>query len=85
MALPKDKQEFIEANKEKGNIFNTPMDLRHWAVTLIGYLGDSNTNTLPNTTKVDELINKFVIDYNYNYQMLNKATIDDNKSKEEEE
>ena len=85
MALPNDKQEFIEANKEKGNIFNTPMDLRHWAVTLIGYLGDSNTNTLPNTTKVDELINKFVIDYNYNYQMLNKATIDTDKAKAEEE
>ncbi len=85
MALPNDKQEFIEANKEKGNIFNTPMDLRHWAVTLIGYLGDSNTNTLPNTTKVDELINKFVIDYNYNYQMLNKATIDNDKAKAEEE
>ncbi len=85
MALPNDKQEFIEANKEKGNIFNTPMDLRHWAVTLIGYLGDSNTNTLPNTTKVDELINKFVIDYNYNYQMLNKAVIEDDKAKAEEE
>lgn len=85
MALPNDKQEFIEANKEKGNIFNTPMDLRHWAVTLIGYLGDSRTNTLPNTTKVDELINKFVIDYNYNYQMLNKATIDNDKAKAEEE
>ena len=85
MALPNDKQEFIEANKEKGNIFNTPMDLRHWAVILIGYLGDSNTNTLPNTTKVDELINKFVIDYNYNYQMLNKATIDNDKAKAEEE
>ena len=85
MALPSDKQEFIEANKEKGNIFNTPMDLRHWAVTLIGYLGDSKTNTLPNTEKVDELINKFVIDYNYNYQMLNKATIDSDKAKAEEE
>ena len=59
-----------EIKKEKGNIFNTPMDLRNWAVTLIGYLGNSNTNTLPNTEKVDELIANFVADYNYFYEKL---------------
>ena len=52
------------------NIFNTPMDLRHWAVTLIGYLGDSRTNTLPNTDKGDELIANFVADYNFFYEKL---------------
>tara|TARA_R110002020_G_scaffold463953_1_gene684278 strand:+ start:242 stop:448 length:207 start_codon:yes stop_codon:yes gene_type:complete len=57
------------------NIFNGPMKLRHWAVTLIGYLGDNRTNTLPNTVKVDELIGQFVKDYNFYY----------NKMREEEE
>ena len=52
------------------NIFNAPMKLRHWAVTLIGYLGDSRTNTLPNTTKVDELIGQFVKDYSYYYNEM---------------
>tara|TARA_Y100000361_G_C11043826_1_gene281381 strand:- start:498 stop:719 length:222 start_codon:yes stop_codon:yes gene_type:complete len=52
------------------NIFNGPMKLRHWAVTLIGYLGDSRTNTLPNTEKVDELIGKFVKDYNFYYNQM---------------
>jgi|TARA_R100000458_G_scaffold57036_1_gene62631 hypothetical protein len=59
-----------EIKKEKGNIFNTPMDLRNWAVTLIGYLGNSNTNTLPNTEKVDNLILKFVMDYNFYYEKM---------------
>ena len=60
--MSKDKEQFK-------NIFNSPMDLRHWAVTLIGYLGDSRTNTLPNTEKVDELIASFVNDYNYYYEL----------------
>mgnify|MGYP001242106874 FL=1 len=66
-------QKEIDAKKVDGNIFNTPMDLRHWAVTLIGYLGNDKTNTLPNTEKVDKLINKFVIDYNYNFTMLSET------------
>ena len=61
----------MSKDKEKNkNIFNTPMDLRNWAVTLIGYLGDTRTNTLPNTEKVDELIASFVADYNYFYEKL---------------
>ena len=63
------KVKMKEIKKENGNIFNTPMDLRNWAVTLIGYLGDSRTNTLPNTEKVDELIASFVYDYNYYYEL----------------
>lgn len=75
-------QKKIDAKKVDGNIFNTPMDLRHWAVTLIGYLGNDKTNTLPNTEKVDKLINKFVIDYNYNFTMLSETL--PNKETEEE-
>ena len=60
----------VNMSEENKNIFNTPMDLRNWAVTLIGYLGDSRTNTLPNTEKVDELIANFVADYNYFYEKL---------------
>ena len=82
MAKPMSKQDIIESKKQEGNIFNTPMNLRHWAVTLIGYLGDDKTNTLPNTIKVDELINKFVIDYNYNFTMLHE-TLSDKETEEE--
>ena len=67
------KVKMKEIKKEEGNIFNTPMDLRNWAVTLIGYLGNSNTNTLPNTEKVDELIATFVNDYNYFYDLQVKG------------
>ncbi len=66
-----------EIKKETGNIFNTPMDLRHWAVTLIGYLGNKNELSLPNTEKVDELIMKFVMDYNFYYEKMS------NKNEEE--
>ncbi len=64
------KVKMKEIKKENGNIFNTPMDLRNWAVTLIGYLGNNNTNTLPNTEKVDKLILKFVMDYNFYYEEM---------------
>ena len=68
-AQPAGRKVNMSKDKEKfKNIFNTPMDLRHWAVTLIGYLGDSRTNTLPNTEKIDELIAKFVGDYNFYYE-----------------
>ena len=75
-------QKEIDAKKVDGNIFNTPMDLRHWAVTLIGYLGNDKTKTLPNTEKVDKLINKFVIDYNYNFTMLSE-TLPNEETEEE--
>ena len=39
------KVKMKEIKKEEGNIFNTPMDLRNWAVTLIGYLGNSNQSS----------------------------------------
>tara|TARA_R100000278_G_scaffold32191_1_gene29372 strand:- start:1034 stop:1288 length:255 start_codon:yes stop_codon:yes gene_type:complete len=75
-------QKEIDSKKQDGNIFNTPMALRHWAVTLIGHLGNDKTNTLPNTEKVDKLINKFVVDYNYNFTMLSE-TLPDEETEEE--
>ena len=79
MAKPKRKK-FTPKVKEDKNIFNSPMELRHWAVTLIGYLGDSRTNTLPNTEKVDGLIGQFVADYNFFYNQM----IEQQKLEEEE-
>ena len=79
MAKPKRKK-FTPKVIEDNNIFNSPMELRHWAVTLIGYLGDNKTNTLPNTEKVDGLIGQFVADYNFFYNQM----IEQQKLEEEE-
>ena len=45
-------------NKE--NIFNSPMQLRKWAVELIDNLGSPVTQTGPNTEQVDKLLSTFV-------------------------
>ena len=55
---------------EEENIFNSPMMLRNWAVNLIGYLGNASIQESPNTDKVDELIARFVYDYNFYYEKL---------------
>jgi hypothetical protein len=54
----------------EGNIFNSPMDMRDWAVKLIGYLGRADNLELPNMMKVQKLVEQFVNDYNYYYQKL---------------
>ncbi len=74
------RKKFVPKVKENKNIFNSPMELRHWAVTLIGYLGDNKTNTLPNTEKVDGLIGQFVADYNFFYNQM----VEQQKAAEEE-
>lgn len=50
------------------NIFNSPMQLRKWAVHLIEQLGNPLTKTGPNTTEVDKLLSQFVSDYNYQFE-----------------
>jgi len=64
--MSKDK----EIREPKGNIFNHPMDMRDWAVKLIGYLGRADNLELPNMQKVQVLVEKFVNDYNYYYEKL---------------
>ena len=60
-----------EIETQEGNIFNSPMDLRHWAITLIGHLGESKNNDIPpNADEIDKLISQFVFCYNYYYEKL---------------
>ena len=58
--------------KEEENIFNQPMLLRHWAVNLIGVLGNPALQQIPNIDKVDELITQFVSDYNTQWEEVQK-------------
>ena len=54
------------------NIFNSPMQLRKWALELIDQLGSPVTQTPANTDKVDMLLSQFVNDYNYQYYVQEK-------------
>tara|TARA_A100001391_G_C4970664_1_gene252554 strand:- start:609 stop:803 length:195 start_codon:yes stop_codon:yes gene_type:complete len=54
------------------NIFNSPMQLRKWALALIDQLGSPVTQTPANTEKVDILLSQFVNDYNYQYYVQEK-------------
>lgn len=58
--------------KERPNIFESPMQLRSWAVKLIDQLGSPLTKTAPNTREVDKLLAQFVGDYNYQYELQGK-------------
>ena len=55
--------------KDKSNIFESPMQLRNWAVKLIDQLGSPLNKTAPNTREVDKLLAQFVGDYNYQYDL----------------
>tara|TARA_B100000214_G_scaffold370595_1_gene345524 strand:+ start:14306 stop:14497 length:192 start_codon:yes stop_codon:yes gene_type:complete len=55
--------------REKENIFSSPMLLRNWAVNLIGVLGNAALQQIPNIEKVDELITQFVSDYNTQWEL----------------
>lgn len=58
--------------KERPNVFESPMQLRNWAVKLIDQLGSPLTKTAPNTREVDKLLAQFVEDYNYQFELQQK-------------
>ena len=60
--------------KKQRNIFTTPQDLKAWSIDLNEACGSMITNKKPNVSKIDTLVEKFVIDYNYNMEMRNNAT-----------
>ena len=45
-----------------------------WCIDLNEACGSIITNKKPNVSKIDTLVEKFVIDYNYNMEMRNNAT-----------
>ena len=53
------------------NIFRTPSDLKDWAIELSDACGSIIINKKPNVSKVDALIEKFVMDYNENLEKFN--------------
>lgn len=54
--------------KKQRNIFTTPQDLKEWSMDLVEACGSIITNKKPNVSKIDTLVEKFVIDYNYNME-----------------
>ena len=54
--------------KNGENIFKTPSLLKEWALELSDACGSLLVSKKPNVSKVDALINKFVIDYNNNME-----------------
>jgi|TARA_R100000479_G_scaffold86244_1_gene42104 hypothetical protein len=56
--------------KNGENIFKTPALLKEWALELSDACGSLLVSKKPNVSKVDALINKFVIDYNNNMEKL---------------
>lgn len=62
----------MNKKKDKPNIFESPMQLRNWAVKLIDQLGSPLNKTAPNTREVDKLLAQFVGDYNYQFDIQKK-------------
>ena len=61
------------ANKIKSgaNIFSNPLQLKNWALELSDACGSILVNKKPNVSKIDALVEKFVIDYNANMEIVN--------------
>lgn len=56
--------------KNGENIFKTPALLKKWALELSDACGSLLVSKKPNISKIDALIDKFVIDYNNNMEKL---------------
>ena len=68
--------------KKQRNIFTTPQDLKEWSMDLVEACGSIITNKKPNVSKIDTLVEKFVIDYNYNIEKIySKRKKEDKKGK----
>tara|TARA_Y100000004_G_scaffold71767_1_gene80673 strand:- start:565 stop:762 length:198 start_codon:yes stop_codon:yes gene_type:complete len=60
------------AKIKKGvNIFSSPVVLKEWAIDLSEACGSVLINKKPNVSKIDTLVEKFVIDYNENMEKIN--------------
>ena len=57
--------------KKGENIFSRPNVLKKWAMDLSEACGSQIINKKPNVSHIDALVEKFVIDYNHNMEMLN--------------
>ena len=57
--------------KSGTNIFSNPLQLKNWALELSDACGSILVNKKPNVSKIDALVEKFVIDYNTNMEIVN--------------
>ena len=54
-------------------MFSSPVTLKEWAIDLSEACGSVLTNKKPNVSKIDTLVENFVIDYNENMEKVNAA------------
>ena len=54
-------------------MFSSPVTLKEWAIDLSEACGSVLINKKPNVSKIDTLVEKFVIDYNENMEKVNAA------------
>jgi len=59
--------------KKGVNVFSSPVTLKEWAIDLSEACGSVLINKKPNVSKIDTLVEKFVIDYNENMEKMNAA------------
>ena len=52
-------------------VFSSPVTLKEWAIDLSEACGSVLINKKPNVSKIDTLVEKFVIDYNENMEKMN--------------
>ena len=57
--------------KKGVNVFSSPVTLKEWAIDLSEACGSVLINKKPNISKIDALVEKFVIDYNSNMEKMN--------------
>tara|TARA_R100000458_G_C8094016_1_gene123508 strand:- start:50 stop:253 length:204 start_codon:yes stop_codon:yes gene_type:complete len=57
--------------KKGVNVFSSPVTLKEWAIDLSEACGSVLINKKPNISKIDTLVEKFVIDYNENMEKMN--------------
>tara|TARA_A100001234_G_scaffold214647_1_gene218463 strand:- start:180 stop:392 length:213 start_codon:yes stop_codon:yes gene_type:complete len=56
--------------KTRRNIFSSPQLLKEWSMDLAEACGSVLIQKKPNVSKIDALVEKFVIDYNANMEMI---------------
>tara|TARA_B100000965_G_C19507894_1_gene720575 strand:- start:100 stop:324 length:225 start_codon:yes stop_codon:yes gene_type:complete len=72
------------------NIFSEPKELKKWAIALANACGGQEVSQSSiklnrhNVVKVDELLQQFAVDYNFQMQVMNEVREEQDKTKEEE-
>ena len=74
----------------KPNIFSETKELKKWAINLANACGGQEVSQTSiklnkhNIAKVDNLIEQFVVDFNFNMQQANEEKVSDDAKAEEQ-